>query len=120
MEPFNGKIDIRDKLNKIKNNGLTITPLILCELYKGAAHSGVKEKRLNFIEELLDRIDVLNFNETACRIFGSDHLKLKKKRNLIKDNDLMISSICKAHGHTLVTMDKKHFDKISQLKVEIW
>lgn len=120
IDLFNGIEKIKGKLESINNHQLCITPIILCELFKGAVHSQVTEHRLNFINAVLQQVDVLDFNEHACRIFGHDYLALKKSGKPIKDNDLMIAAMCKAHNCTIITTDKKHFSNIQGLHVEVW
>lgn len=117
---FDGVESIGKKLEKISSKNIYINPIILCELYKGAIHSKVTEKRLKFIEDLLQKVDILEFNEYSCKIFSEDYFKFKKLGKPIKDNDLIISSICKAHNKILITMDKKHFENIPDLISEIW
>jgi tRNA(fMet)-specific endonuclease VapC len=120
IDIFDDKKNIKSKLSAISTKPLAINPIILCELYKGSVHSQVTERRLGFINSLLQRVDLLEFNEHACRLFGEDYLKLKRSGKLIKDADLMIATICKAHNYTLITSDKKHFENIPGLKVEVW
>ena len=52
--------------------------------------------------------------------FADDYLKLKNTGKLIKDFDLMIAAICKANDLVLITTDRKHFQQIPHLKVEVW
>tara|TARA_Y100000310_G_scaffold124700_1_gene123487 strand:+ start:109243 stop:109632 length:390 start_codon:yes stop_codon:yes gene_type:complete len=117
---FDGDEDIVRKLEEISSSSVSITPIILCELYKGAAHANVTEKRLDFIKRLLRAVELLPLSENACSIFGTDYLQLKEKGAIIKDNDLMIASICKAHNATLITRDSKDFGKVKDLKFEVW
>ncbi len=117
---FDGKEEINKKLEKISSQEIFITPINLCELYKGAAHSQVTQKRLEFIERLLERVGILEFNEFCCRIFGEEYLKFKKIGKPIKDSDLMIAAITLGHNKTLITLDKKHFRDIKDLKLEVW
>ncbi len=117
---FDGKEEISKKLEKISSQELFITPINLCELYKGAAHSQITQKRLQFIENLLQSVGILEFNEFCCRVFGEEYIKLKKLGKPVKDNDLMIAAISMAHDKTLITMDKKDFKNIKDLKLEIW
>ena len=120
IDIFDAKAQIEKKLKKIETSQLFITPIILCELYRGAAYARVKEKRLEFVEQILQVTDILPLGEMECRNFGKDYLELKKKGRPIKDADLMIAASCKAHNVTLITSDKKHFKNIPELQVEVW
>ncbi len=120
IDIFDGKQKIEKKLAKLEGKPIFITPIILCELYKGAAHAGVTRKRLQFIEKLLHVVDFLTFDEAVCKAFGDEYLRLKKKGKIIKDMDLMIAACCKTHNVVLVTSDSKHFSDIKGLALESW
>src|SRR3989344_1333576 len=113
IEIFDGVERIKEKLSAINNHHLCINPLVLCELYKGAMHAKVTEKRMAFIDALLQQVDIIEFPEHACKIFALDYLKLKREGRPVKDVDLMIAAMCKAHNKILITSDKKHFQHIS-------
>jgi tRNA(fMet)-specific endonuclease VapC len=120
IDIFDGKEDIKAKLEDLGDKRLSITALNLCELYKGAIHSGVTKKRMEYISNLLKHVDVIELNEYSCTLFGQDYLKLKSTGKLFKDFDLMIAAICKANNRILITSDRKHFVDIPNLKVELW
>ncbi|MBI2667015.1 type II toxin-antitoxin system VapC family toxin [Candidatus Woesearchaeota archaeon] len=120
IEIFDGVEKIKEKLSAINKHSFCITPLALCELYKGAVHTKVMERRLAFIDALLQQVDLLEFTEHSCKIFALDYLKLKREGKPIKDIDLMIAAMCKTHNKILITTDKKHFQHIPELKVEVW
>jgi len=120
IDIFDGKENIKNKIDKINSKEIFINSIILCELYKGAVHSEITIKRLEFIDKLLQQVKLLEFDEFTCRLFGEDYLKLKKVGKPIKDNDLIIAAICKAHNKILITSDRKHFENIPDLKLEVW
>jgi tRNA(fMet)-specific endonuclease VapC len=45
---------------------------------------------------------------------------LRKRGEPIDDIDLLIAGTAIANGLTLVTNNRKHFDRIAQLEVENW
>jgi len=120
VEIFDGVETIKQNLEQIQDRALFITPITLCELYKGAAHTKVTEKRLEFIRNLLYTTELLEFTQLACIIFGEDYLKLKRAGKMVKESDLMIASICKAHGKILISTDRRDFEKIPDLKLQLW
>ena len=93
---------------------LFITPITLCELYKGPRPLTLVD---NFIES--SDIKLLNFNVVACKTFGEDYIRLKKKGKLTREADLMIASIAKVNNLILITRDKKHFENTG-VKIEVW
>ena len=114
---FDGKEEIKKFLEKIQFSEISITPITLCELYKGAVHSKVTSRRLEFIERMMQQVTLLDFNEFSCKLFGEDYLNLKNNGKLISDNDLMLAAICKSHNKTLITSDND-FDRVQGLIVQ--
>jgi len=49
---------------------------------------------------------------------GNIHRKLSRKGVTIDPEDSMIAGIAKVHNETLLTRNKKHFEKIEGLDVE--
>ncbi len=98
---FRGDENLNTKINQIsKLVPIFITPITLCELYKGLRPIEIVE---GFI--LSTNVKLLNFNPTACKIFGEAYIDLKKKGRLIPEPDLMIASMAKANDLTLVTRE---------------
>ena len=116
---FRGDALIKERLNGLSEE-LFVTPLVLCELYRGAFLSANAEKNRLLVEKLLERVDVLNFDVSACEIFGRIYNMLKRSGKLTQESDLMIASICISNNATLVTRNKKHFENIKGLKIEVW
>ena len=119
IDLFDGKEEIKERLSKVDAKTIVITPINVCELYKGAVLSKVTKQRLEFIENLLQRIEVTEFSKFSCATFGEDYRKMKTQGRTIKDIDLMIAAMCKAENAILITRDK-HFEHIPDLKVEFW
>jgi tRNA(fMet)-specific endonuclease VapC len=69
-------------------------------------------------EELLAKLEVIDFDENAAGEFDS-LLKLKKLKKIGRA-DLLIASIVLARRDTLVTRNVKHFRQIPHLKFENW
>lgn len=117
---FRGDSKIMEWLNSISMEELFVTPVTLCELYKGAFLSANQEKDKLLVEKLLERVNVLNFDLNSCEIFGRAYKELKQSGKLTQDSDLMTASICISNNATLITRNKKHFENIKGLVVESW
>ena len=117
---FRGDVSIKNFLNNLSAEDLFITPVTLCELYRGVFLSSNAEKNRLLVEKLLERINILNFDITSCEIFGKIYKTLKQSGKLTQDSDLMIASICISNDATLITKNKKHFENIKSLKIKEW
>ncbi len=117
---FRGGESIKERLRGISTDSLFVTPITLCELYRGAFLSGNVEKNKLLIGKLLEKVNVLNFDLSACEIFGNAYKMLRNLGKLTQDIDLMTASICISNNLILITRNKKHFEKIKGLKLEEW
>jgi tRNA(fMet)-specific endonuclease VapC len=121
VDIFRGDEDLKEKVNKIISFGrdIYITPITLCELYKGVYLFHDPEKELRDVDDFLSSFILLDFGREACNIFGEEYAKLKKKGKITQEIDLMISSIAKVNDLIVVTRNKKHFEDVD-VKVEVW
>jgi len=117
---FRGDFSIKERLNILLTEELFITPITLCELYRGAFLSGNVEKNRLLVEKLLERVSILDFDMPACEIFGRIYGMLKQSGKLTQDSDLMTASICISNNVTLITRNKKHFENIKNLRAVEW
>jgi len=115
-----GHIEIVEKLSSYPAEALFTTRINYTELLYGAYNSTKVEQNLSKITALLTMLPILEFDQTASVIFAQDKAALKRQGNLIADMDLMIASITKANGFSLVTNNGKHFDRIENLKLVRW
>lgn len=96
----------------------TITVLEICY---GAYKKNNPRKYIDFLEKnVLPRVRVLSFDETAARIGGKIRAEREKKGKPISPLDLQIAAIAGANGCTLITGNTKHFDDIPGLEVQNW
>lgn len=117
---FRGDNSIKWHLDTLSADELFITPVTLCELYRGVYLSRTPEKDRFLVRRLLERVHLLNFDLPACEIFGDAYKLLRQSGKLTQDSDLMIASICISNNATLITRNKKHFENIKGLKIEEW
>ena len=90
------------------------------ELYFGAYNSQQKQKNLNAIQIIQQKLALVNFNAESAQLFGKIKTELKQQGNIILDADIMIASIAISHGLILVTNNEKHFQRIPDLSIENW
>ncbi len=117
-----GDEQLRKTLQSHVNRGalLAITPITLCELYKGAFMSTRPVEALELISIFLEGVEVLDLFDVACMEFGKQHSTLMKKGKPTQQFDLLIGVIAKMHDHILVTRNRKDFEYIEGLKIEQW
>ena len=108
------------KLNRvIDNTEIFITPLTLCELFRGAYLSTNSENKVKQIKEFSDSFTLLDFNEKVCIDYGKVYAKLSKAGKLTENIDLMIACFAKVNNLILITRNKKHFENTG-IRIEAW
>lgn len=103
-----------------ENDGyLYITPITLCELYRGVHSSKNPDHDISVIDNFLISVQMLQFNSIACKIYGHLCMQLKRKGRMMQNPDCMIASIVKARDLILITRNKKDFLN-ADIHVEEW
>lgn len=116
IDHLNGVEAITKKLEKLAASGLCTSLISVAELYEGVYGSKNYEASLNALETFLEGITVLSIDLDSCKIFGRERNKLRKQGNIMGDFDLLIASICLRYNLTLLTNNRKHFERIDSLK----
>lgn len=108
------------KMQEIKGKGnIFITPINLCELFKGAYLSSKVVKELDIINDLVESLEILEFREDVCQEFGIEYKHLKEIGKMIQEFDIIIACFAKVNNLILVTRNKKHFENVN-IKIEVW
>jgi len=90
----------------------------LSELFEGVYRGENKQERekelINFFEGL---DEVYGLDEDVAKKFGKIRAGLKTGGNVIEDIDIFIAAICLSKNLTLITLNEKHFSRVSGLKI---
>ena len=106
---------IKDELNRI-----ALSSLVVAELDYGAKASHRAKENLEKLYRFVDVIQVVPFDIECAKIFGSIKSKLRNIGKPTGEVDVLIAATAMAHKATLVTANRKHFENIEGLKVEVW
>ena len=117
---FKGNQNIEKTVVHIGLQDMGYSIISHAELYFGAYNSQQKQKNLNAIQIIQQKLALVNFNAESAQLFGKIKTELKQQGNIILDADIMIASIAISHGLILVTNNEKHFQRISDLSIENW
>ena len=115
-----GNQGIADRIRDTGEENIFLSSISVAELYYGAFKSSKQDKNLFRIQKNLEKLQILNFNHHAAKIFGRLKANLLRLGHPIADMDLEIASIAIYHQHTLVTHNTKHFSPITELLLEDW
>jgi tRNA(fMet)-specific endonuclease VapC len=96
------------------------TWITAAELAYGAAKSRAPEANRALVEEFLASLPVLGLDEASSRIFGEAKAMLERQGRRLADADLFIGSIAAARQATVVTGNRRHYQRIPGVDVEDW
>lgn len=118
IDVFNGRDDAIRYIAPMIGNGLAVSVISVGEMYDGILHGRkdpiIEERRfLAFLSDLI----VLRLDVEDVRIYAALRERLGRIGRPIGDNDLYIAATALRHGLTLVTRNRRHFDRIDRLRI---
>ena len=109
---------VMDRVDQLQPDGIGISPVSLAELYDGIlgdadpAHS--EQELFNFLARGIDTVAV---DLETSRIFAQERRRLRAAGNLIPDFDLLIGATALRHNLTLLSNNRRHFQRINGLNL---
>jgi len=94
-----------------------ITSITAFELLLGANLSSKRARRRLEVESLLHQLKILDFNRESAEKAAEKGAELKAKGEPIDIRDLFNASICLTTNIPILTKNKKHYQRIRELKV---
>lgn len=99
---------------------IALSALVVAELNYGAKVSSKTKENLERLNRLLEIIRVVPFDIECAKAFGTIKSRLRSISTPTGEMDALIAATAIANNAILVTMNKKHFENIENLNVEIW
>ena len=101
-------------------DAVATTWITACELAYGAAKSRAPEANQALVVAFLATLPILELDGAAAERFGRLKADLERAGNLLADADLLIAAITLARGARLVTGNRRHYERIADLRIENW
>ena len=112
-------LELLEKFNE-HSKELAISTIVLGELFLGAEKSLHIEANRREITRFVSRMEVLSFDPSAATHYGDIRAHLERAGTPIGANDTLIGAHARSLGMTLVTNNRREFDRIPGLIVENW
>ena len=99
---------------------MSISSITLAELLHGVEKSQQPKRNLNQVEDFVSRLEVLDYGPGAAAHYGDIRAELERRGTPIGVNDLHIAAHARSEGVTLVTNNRREFERIDGLRLENW
>ena len=106
------------RIEILASEGICISVISVAELYEGVYTSRDQEREEQALRRLVDAFVVLDVDHETARIFGRERRRLRAEGAMISDMDLMIAATALQHGLTVLTDNRRHFERVEGLAVE--
>jgi len=106
---------IRDEIDKI-----SLSTLVVGELDYGAKISRKSKENLEKLYRFLDVVQIVPFDVECAKIFGTIKSKLRMIGRPTGEVNALIAATALAHDAILATANRRHFENIEGLKLEVW
>ena len=116
---FNGNQTVLKRI-QAEINRISLSTLVVSELDYGAKASQKAKENLKKLYKFVNIVQIVPFDLECAKIFGTLKSKLRKLGKPTGEMDALIAATAMAHKALLVTGNRKHFENIEGLKVEIW
>ena len=99
---------------------LSISAVTLAELHYGAEKSTRRHENLRTVNAFAARLAVLDFTAEAAAHAGQIRAELAKLGRLAGPYDMLIGGHARSASLTIVTNNRREFDRMPGLNVENW
>ncbi|MBD2140586.1 type II toxin-antitoxin system VapC family toxin [Anabaena sp. FACHB-1250] len=117
---FKGQGQVAANFAKIPNQEILIPTIVLFELQVGIAKSNSPAKRTQQLQQLLNRINLVDFDRDAAFAAAKIRADLEQKGTPIGPMDVLIAGIAVTLQATLVTHNVNEFSRVSGMTIVDW
>ncbi len=122
IEAERRQLDIAKFTETREEEPFALSVITVAELLHGVQRADSSKRRLKrsaYVEKVIASFPVYPFDIMAARIYADIWARLQRKGSQIGAHDLMIGSTALALGFSVATFNKRHFERMEGLKVEI-
>ena len=103
------------RLDELLPDGVGLSVISLAELYDGLAGSRNPDADAEALRLFLEAVEVVPLDDAACRVFGEERARLREEGNLIGDMDILIGATGISQNLTVLTNNRRHFERMRGL-----
>ncbi len=104
-------------LHQLAADGLAVSVITLGEIYEGAFRYASPQTHLDSFRRFLAPFRHLGVTDPIMARFAEIRAGLRNQGNLIPDFDLLLAATALHYDLTLLTGNRKHFQRVTNLKL---
>ena len=104
-------------LDDLSSAGVAVSIVSYGEIFEGAYGSPDPAVQLARFRAFLGRFPIVPLSDPIMEVFARIRADLRQQRRLIPDFDLAIAATAIAHDLTLVTRNRRHFERVAGLRL---
>ena len=113
-------IKVLNKFKTLESGMVGMSLVTHAELLYGAVKSNNSKKAYRLINQLIELIPVLPFNNKVAEHYADIRATLERQGATIGNNDLWIAAHVRSQNKIVVTNNEKEFNRVKGLNVENW
>ena len=117
IHALHGNRAVIRRLDELADDGIGMSIISVAELYQGVFYSNDPRGNELLLLEFISGYDVLQIDDEICREFARERGRLKAAGTPIADLDLLIGCTALRHGLTLLTNNRRHFERLQGLSI---
>jgi tRNA(fMet)-specific endonuclease VapC len=114
---LHGVLRVTSRPEQLMREGVGLGTVSMAELYQGVFFSTDPQGNERALRDMLAGIDIMPLDDEVCRIFGRERGRLRAAGTPIGDFDLLIGSTALRHDLTLLTNNRRHFERLQGLSI---
>jgi predicted nucleic acid-binding protein len=112
-----GRSEVANRHKKMNLSKVAVSYLIFGEIYEAAFNYTNPQAHLSSFRQFLAPYKILNLNDPIMEQFAEIRSHLRRHGEMISDIDILIGATARHHNLTVLTLNKKHFARIPDLKI---
>ena len=112
-----GKEPYVSNLSRFQAEGVAISIVSVAELYEGVFRRVDRQAKEEGLERFLAGLELADISRGVARTFGRLRAELRKQGMTVADFDLLIASTAVYYGLSLLTDNRRHYEKVPELKL---
>jgi tRNA(fMet)-specific endonuclease VapC len=112
-----GKKDAADYIQRFDPEDIVISLVTVAEIYESAFHFVNPQEHITRFRAFLGHFQLLNLNLPLVEKFAEVRAHLRRRGQLISDFDMRLGATALHYKLTVLTYNKKHFQRIPDIKI---